>query len=215
MIRLRTLGQSDLVVGEDRDENALLSQPKRFALLCYLALPKPGVMVRRDALLGLFWPEDSEQPRVALRQALSHIRKVLGHDVIVGSGSQEVGLNPDLLWCDVAAFEQALDANDLTAAIQLYQGELLQGFHLSHDPEWEHWLDGERVRLAHRYAVAMEGLAKSEVVAIMKDPMVLLCHPLHPLAINKSIKINGLARHKFISFESDIPNRKPLDKLLR
>ena len=165
MIRLRTLGQSDLVVGEDRDANALLSQPKRFALLCYLALPKPGVMVRRDALLGLFWPEDSEQPRVALRQALSHIRKVLGHDVIVGRGSQEVGLNPDLLWCDVAAFEQALDANDLTAAIQLYQGELLQGFYLSHDPEWEHWLDGERARLAHRYAVAMEGLAKSEVAA--------------------------------------------------
>ena len=161
VIRLRTLGPTDLSVGEDGGVNALLSQPKRFALLCYLAIPKPGVMFRRDTLLGVFWPEASQQPRVALRQALSHIRKVLGGDVFLRSGSQEVGLNPDRFWCDAAAFEEALDAGRWSEAVDLYRGELLQGFHLSSELEWEHWLDDQRARLAHRYAVALEELAKA------------------------------------------------------
>ncbi len=165
MIRLRALGQSDLALGEDGDVNALLSQPKRFALLCYLAIPKPGVMYRRDAILGVFWPEDAEQPRVALRQALTHLRKVLGPDVITRRGSQEVGLNPDMFWCDVAEFEAALNAHDWSAAVGSYHGELLHGFHLSHDPEWERWLDGERARLARRYAAALEELARIDSTA--------------------------------------------------
>jgi DNA-binding SARP family transcriptional activator len=159
VIRLHTLGQIELPVGEDGDVNALLSQPKRLALLCYLAIPKPGTMFRRDTLLGVFWPEDSEYPRGALRQALSHIRKVLGPDVLVSRGSHEIGLNPDLFWCDVAAFEQALDAGNRTEAVELYNGELLTGFYLSNTPEWEHWLDGQRARLTRRFAETLEQLA--------------------------------------------------------
>ncbi|MCU0770726.1 MAG: LysR family transcriptional regulator [Verrucomicrobia bacterium] len=57
--------------------------------------------------------------------------------------------------------------------------------------------------------------SKLEIVPIKKDPMVLVCHPQHPLAKNKTIKIKGLAGQKFISFEPDIPTRKALDKILR
>ena len=57
--------------------------------------------------------------------------------------------------------------------------------------------------------------AKLEVVPIKKDPMVLVCHPQHPLAKHKSVKVKSLGGQKFISFEQDIPTRKALDKILR
>jgi len=45
--------------------------------------------------------------------------------------------------------------------------------------------------------------------------MVLICHPQHPLAKNKSIKVKELVGQKFVSFEPDIPTRRAVDKLLR
>jgi len=57
--------------------------------------------------------------------------------------------------------------------------------------------------------------AKLEVIPIKKDPMVLICHPQHALAKHKSTKVKALAGQKFISFETDIPTRKALDKILR
>ena len=45
-------------------------QPKRLALLAYLAVVGVRGALRRDTLLGLFWPESSEEEaRRALRQA--------------------------------------------------------------------------------------------------------------------------------------------------
>ncbi|MCU0788745.1 MAG: LysR family transcriptional regulator [Verrucomicrobia bacterium] len=57
--------------------------------------------------------------------------------------------------------------------------------------------------------------SKLEVIPIKKDPMVLICHPQHPLAKNKSVKVKALAGQNFIGFEQDIPTRKALDKILR
>jgi DNA-binding transcriptional LysR family regulator len=57
--------------------------------------------------------------------------------------------------------------------------------------------------------------SKLETIPLHKDPLVLICHPQHPLAKNKSIKIKGLAEQKFIGFEPDIPTRKAIDKVLR
>lgn len=57
--------------------------------------------------------------------------------------------------------------------------------------------------------------AKLEIVALRKDPLVLICHPQHPFAKNKSIKLKALAGQKFIGFDPDIPTRKALDKLLK
>ena len=166
MIELRTFDTVELTAGTDGNADALLSQPKRFALFCFLAIPNPGTMYRRDTLLGLFWPEgDSEHTRMALRQALARIRKVLGHDVIVRRGSEEVGLNPDLLWCDVGAFEHALDDCKWSEAIELYRGDLLKGLFVSQAPEFERWLETERARLAGRYGGALEELANAATAA--------------------------------------------------
>ena len=56
---------------------------------------------------------------------------------------------------------------------------------------------------------------KLETIALHKDPLVLICHPQHPLARNKSAKLKALAGQKFIGFEPDIPTRKALDKILK
>ena len=57
--------------------------------------------------------------------------------------------------------------------------------------------------------------AKLEVVPLRKDPLVLICHPQHPLARFKSVKLKALSGQKFVSFEPDIPTRKALDKILK
>jgi DNA-binding transcriptional LysR family regulator len=57
--------------------------------------------------------------------------------------------------------------------------------------------------------------AKLETVPLRKDPLVLICHPQHPFAKNRSVKLKALAGQKFIGFEPDIPTRKALDKILK
>jgi LysR family transcriptional regulator, transcriptional activator of the cysJI operon len=57
--------------------------------------------------------------------------------------------------------------------------------------------------------------AKLEVVPLRKDKLVLICHPQHPLARAKNIKIASISGQKFIGFEPDIPTRKAIDKILK
>src|SRR2546423_7778382 len=57
MYQLRTLGQLDLSDSDGQPVRAILVQPKRFALLAYLAVASPRGFQRRDLLLALFWPE--------------------------------------------------------------------------------------------------------------------------------------------------------------
>jgi DNA-binding transcriptional LysR family regulator len=57
--------------------------------------------------------------------------------------------------------------------------------------------------------------SKLETVALRKDPLVLICHPQHPFAKTKIVKLKSLGGQKFIGFEPDIPTRKALDKILK
>ncbi len=52
------------------------------------------------------------------------------------------------------------------------------------------------------------------VVPLRQDPMVLACHPQHPLAAQPAIKLNAINGYKFIAFEPDIPTRRAIDKAL-
>ena len=56
---------------------------------------------------------------------------------------------------------------------------------------------------------------KLEVVALRKDPLVLICHPQHPLAKSKNLRLKNLSGQNFIGFEPDIPTRKALDRILK
>src|SRR5580765_7206397 len=56
---------------------------------------------------------------------------------------------------------------------------------------------------------------KLEIYPLRKDPLVLVVHPQHPLAKNKSVRLKSLSGQKFIGFEPDIPTRKAIDRLLK
>lgn len=162
MIELRTLGAVDLRDGNGAELRAVLVQPKRTAILTYLAVAAPHGLHRRDSLLALFWPEqDAPHARSALRQALHGLRHTLGEDVLITRGDEEVGLEAARCRCDVWAFEQALDAGDPERAVGLYDGPFLEGFFLGGAPEFERWVEAERERLSRRYAAALEQLAQA------------------------------------------------------
>ncbi|HTR43793.1 MAG TPA: LysR family transcriptional regulator [Pseudomonadales bacterium] len=56
---------------------------------------------------------------------------------------------------------------------------------------------------------------KLEIVPLRKEPLTLICHPTHPFAKLKDVKLKSLAGQKIIGFEPDIPTRKALDKILK
>jgi DNA-binding SARP family transcriptional activator len=162
MIRLRTLGSLELVGDDGHPLRSILAQPKRLALLVHLAAAPHGFH-RRDRLVGIFWPElDQEHARAALRKAIHFLRRSLGEGVLVGRGDEELGLDPDRIWCDAAAFDVALAAGQTEEALTLYGGELAPGLFVADAPEFEGWLAAERARLAGAAAEAAWSLAERE-----------------------------------------------------
>jgi Tol biopolymer transport system component/DNA-binding SARP family transcriptional activator len=153
MLRFQTLGSLDLRAGDGAELTAVLAQPKRLALLAYLAVTRPSEYRRRDTLLACFWPESDEaHARASLSSSLRFLRQHLGSDVIVGRGAEEIRLDSGRFWTDAVAFQQTLDAGSLEDALGLYRGDLLEGFHISDAPTFEDWLERERVHL-RGYAV--------------------------------------------------------------
>lgn len=127
---------------------APVGQSKSFGLLVYLALRRPDRFLRRDELVGVFWPESTEsRARASLRQALRSLRSQLGPDVIVNRGDAEVRIARGAVRCDVVEFLRALDAGDDRRAVAAYGGELLPSFMLPGLHEFDRWLQGERQRL--------------------------------------------------------------------
>lgn len=160
-IRFETLGALELRAADGRRLLSILSQPKRVALLAYLAVGSSRGFKRRDTLLGVFWPEvEQERARHALRQAVYVLRQGLGADVVVSRGDEEIGLAGDEIWCDAAAFERAIEEARPEQALEWYGGDLLSGFFLSDAPEFERWLEGERQRLRRLASDAAWSLAE-------------------------------------------------------
>lgn len=160
MRKLHTLGRIELVGSDGSRFDALLSQAKLSALLVSMTSPAPGRLHRRDTLLALLWPDlGPRRARHALRQALTRIRSVVGSDVVVTSGDA-VGICPEALWSDTAAFREALEADRLGEALRLYEGEFLPGFYLSGAPAFERWVDGERARLTEAAREAARALSQ-------------------------------------------------------
>src|SRR5690349_11732971 len=164
MSELLTLGRVRLVAGADDEDTAPSgAQPKRLALLAYLALSSP---VRRDSLLALLWPDLGEhEGRRALRQALHNLRRTLGEQAIVGTGD-ELSLDPQLVSCDAVSFEQLVAEGRFDDALSLYNGDFFANFSVDDAaPELEEWISRTRARLRRRAAAANWALADSAVVA--------------------------------------------------
>ncbi|MGZ8471294.1 MAG: AfsR/SARP family transcriptional regulator [Gemmatirosa sp.] len=162
MMQLRVLGAADLRDRDGRELTSVLAQPRRLALLAFLALAPPGEYQRRATLLGVFWPEaDEEHARGALRQALCFLRREMGASAFPSRGGNEVRFAADACWCDAVAFEASLAAGACGVAAQLYRGDLLTGLYIDAAPAFDEWLEQRRARLARAYETALEQIATS------------------------------------------------------
>src|SRR5690349_15527396 len=113
----------------------------------------------RDAVVGLLWPEvDEARARAALSQALYALRRDTGEDELV-LGHDVLTLNSDILQSDISEFEHAIARGDFEAAANLYTGPFLAGVFISEAPDFEHWLDGVRLRLGQSAEHALEQMA--------------------------------------------------------
>lgn len=148
MITLSLLGRTDLLDGNGQRLDALVAQRKRFALLAYLAATSGKGFHRRDRLLLMFWPEEEqERARASLRKAIHVLRHALGEGVIVSRGDDEIGFASEAVWCDAVAFGEAVAQGKHARALELYRGDLLEGFFIPGHGDFESWMEGERSRL--------------------------------------------------------------------
>ena len=155
------LGTLDLKGIDGRAVHSILAQPKRLALLAYLAI-HTDQGARRDSVVALFWPElDTAHARGALRQSLRFLRRELGDGILNGNSDEALAFEPGTVWCDVAAFEQACKAGHPGQALQLYRGGFLEGCFVSGgSPELDRWIANERTRLGQLAVRAAADLAE-------------------------------------------------------
>ena len=148
-VYLRALGPLEVRDARGEDPRALLVQPKRLALLAYMALNGAGTLHQREKLCGMFWPDSPEDlARLSLRQALHFLRRATGSDIIASRLGNEIRVRPDAVRSDVVEFETAIADERRADAIALYRGEFLQDFHVPGvSSEFEWWLDRQRARL--------------------------------------------------------------------
>jgi predicted ATPase/DNA-binding SARP family transcriptional activator len=164
MLEVRLLGQFEI-----RHDGQPVRIPLRPAqsLLAYLLL-NPDLPHRREKLAGLFWPELPEaSARSNLRHALWLVRKALGTSPITGhdyllADEFTVVFDPEAdVWLDTRVLEQRLEApaalDALTAAVDVYRGELLPGF-------YDEWIGAERERLQAVFETKM-GLLLEQLLA--------------------------------------------------
>jgi DNA-binding SARP family transcriptional activator/TolB-like protein len=134
------------------------TQRKRLALLAVLAVEQSGAT--RDKVAALLWPEsDVAHSRNALYQSVAAIRRELGSEVVIGSPTGDLRLNPELLTSDVADFQDALARDDLERAAAVYGGAFLDGVHIRSAPELERWVEVTARTYQRRYQDVLGELA--------------------------------------------------------
>jgi serine/threonine-protein kinase len=176
MIDLRLLGAIEVRSNGSDGRRTELTQPKRLALLAYLALAEPTGLHSRDRLLALLWPEaDEGSSRHSLRNALHALRQALGDAAIQTRGESWVGLDLGAVCCDVLEVRAHLAAGRIDEAVALGAGELMPGFHVSGAPEFDHWLEEQRVALSRAIRTAawnrahqLEGAGAAELEAVRR-----------------------------------------------
>src|SRR5919107_1854437 len=159
MLRLRTLG--GLTIEDEKGPLAgAIARKRSLALLALVAMSTEQGM-SRDRVLAFLWPEsDTDRARNNLKQTLFQLRQEL-HEHVFARSPGPLRLDPSTISIDACEFEAELDRGNAGKAVALYRGPFLDGFYLPGLVEFERWMEGERARLAQRYASALEVLAES------------------------------------------------------
>lgn len=153
---------------------------KAVALLTYLALERRPHS--RDILAALLWPEyDQPHARAALRRTLSTLLKALG-DEVVRVEREALALGEAApLWVDAAEFQARIAVfkahqhptnelcpacrGHLAAAVALYQGDFLAGFHLRDSSPFEDWQFTQSQALRRDLGTALASLTRDAIGA--------------------------------------------------
>jgi DNA-binding SARP family transcriptional activator/TolB-like protein/Flp pilus assembly protein TadD len=160
VFRLITLGSPALTDRAGAEIRSVLAQPKRLAVLAYIATEGSQGFVRRETLLALFWPDaDVESARQALRQTLYHLRRETAEDVFVARSADEITVNRGVLWCDATEFDHCAGDRRFVDAMAVYRGDFLPAFAFANQSaEFEQWLEGARARYRSKAAAAASTL---------------------------------------------------------
>ncbi|AHG89694.1 transcriptional activator domain-containing protein [Gemmatirosa kalamazoonensis] len=150
--RLVTLGRLALLDEDGRDEPSLATRPRKLAVLAWLAL-RAGRRATRDRLIGVFWGgRDEDRARNSLSDALSHLRRSLGRDALCALADEVLLADGAPLDVDALELTVAAAAGDDERVTTLYAGPFLDGVYVDDAPEFDHWRDRERARLAALFA---------------------------------------------------------------
>jgi DNA-binding SARP family transcriptional activator len=175
---------------------------KATALLAHLALAERPRS--RDALCELLWPgRDPEHARGALRRTLSALRKAIGEEWVDAAADSVALRDGPGLELDVRRFRSltsdAAAPTDLAAAVELFRGELLEGFGLRDSPEFDAWQVYEAETLRRELSAALARLVAAlaeradHTRAIPYARRWLELDPLHEPAHRELIRLYALA----------------------
>jgi DNA-binding SARP family transcriptional activator/TolB-like protein/Flp pilus assembly protein TadD len=166
LMRIRLLGGFGVTSGDPAPRPIHISSPRQRALLAYLAL-QPSYSESRERLATLVWGDCTDgQARKRFRQSLLRLRREFadaGADPLVGD-RDTLALNPAMVAVDAREFlvlSKAATEADLQRAVDLYQGDLLDGASLDVEPFAE-WLHQERSRFREIAAQVFERGARAQ-----------------------------------------------------
>lgn len=116
--------------------------------------------ITRDEAIGIFWVDcDEQSARKNLRDAIYHIKKIVGSDVIKMEGNVFISVNP--------LVNLKIDVDDVQESmLENYKGEFLNYFYIRNCLEFENWMDSYRRELKEQYIRA--AVKKAEQLILEK-----------------------------------------------
>ena len=175
VLKIQLLGSVRLTIDEKPVKG--LSSRKAIALLVYLAVQQRPFP--REVLADFLWDDRPQDQALAnLRSILSSLRSKLKPYLHISR--EEVAFNLESnYWLDTAVFQAKLTplldtigqaevleetaVNQLTAALDLYQGDFLAGFFITDSIGFDEWATIQRERYRRRAILALRHLASHHI----------------------------------------------------
>ena len=218
MLEIRLFGRFELKIDGLKVAS---SSRKTTALIAYLALE--GATPRSELAHQLWTDSTEEAARRSLRQELWQIQKTaLGQELHLEG--EHVGLS-NAVELDVQLFPALLETGDLTAALDLYRGVLLEGFKISGASAFEEWLEVKREFFAglRRNALAkqaenleavgdLRGALTAHVELLNENPL-LEAHQRDAIRLLAMLGEPALALERFEGFKQLLQDELSLEPL--
>ena len=168
-VRIYTIGGFEIHCDNQRVQFTGKAPRKPLALLKAL-IAFSGRNVAEERLMDALWPdEEANAARKSLDVTVLRLRKLLGSNETILVRDESIGLNPELCWTDVWAFEHRITQSEAAdgeaglsaaaAALALYRGNFLPA-----EVE-EPWTIKARERMRAKFVRLVESFAKAEEAA--------------------------------------------------